>query len=275
MKDLTVRLNKALADAGICSRRKADELIFAGLVKVNGTLAGSPGERIDITKDKVTCQGKEVIFHSEKNPCWLVLNKPIEVVSTVSDPDERETVMDYIPQLWQSRRLYPVGRLDFFSEGLILLTDDGELAHRLTHPRWHLPRVYHVRVRPQYPNYDLDKAIRFMEKGMTLAEGEKLAPVKIRVLKDYYNSDDDRRDFEDFEDRYQGQDKDTRGILLEFTLYQGVNRQIRRMCRDVDLTILRLKRIAQGPIRLGELPQGKTRELSSAEINALRKAVGL
>jgi len=269
------RLNKALADAGICSRRKADDLIFAGKVKVNGVIADSPGIRVDITKDIVECNGKPVVFSPEKKACWLLLHKPVSVVSTVSDPEGRETVLDFVPPAWSSRRLYPVGRLDFFSEGLVLITDDGELAHRLTHPRWHLPRMYEVRVRLEHNDYDIEKALDIIRKGMTLAEGEELAPAKIRVLKDFQHEEFSKYNYDEYDDSYQGHDKDTRGILLEMILYQGVNRQIRRMCRDLDMTVLRLKRVGQGPIYLGDLPIGKVRELSDVEVNALRKAVGL
>ena len=269
------RLNKALADAGICSRRKADELVFAGKIKINGVIADSPGIRIDITKDRVEYNGKQVLFYPEKEACWLLLHKPVSVVSTASDPEGRETVLDFVPPEWSSRRLYPVGRLDFFSEGLVLITDDGELAHRLTHPRWHLPRIYEVRVRINKSSYDLDRAIDMMEKGMTLTEGDELAPAKVRVLKDFRDEEFSKYDYDRYDDRYQGQDKDTRGILLEITLYQGLNRQLRRMCRDLDMTVLRLKRVAQGSVRLGDLPVGRIRELSLVEINALRKAVGL
>ena len=275
MSDIDFRLNKALADAGICSRRKAAELVFAGKVKVNGVIADSPGIRVDITKDIVECNGENVVFSSKKNTSWLLLHKPTSVVTTSNDPEGRETVLDFLPAAWSSKRLYPVGRLDFFSEGLVLITDDGELAHRLTHPRWHLPRVYEVRVRLNQRNSNLDKALDAMEKGMTLAEGEKLAPVKVKVLKDFQHEEFSKYDYDMYDDSYQGQDKDTRGILLEMTLYQGINRQIRRMCRDLNMTVLRLKRVSQGPIHLGDLPQGKVRELSIAEVNALRKAVDL
>lgn len=275
MSDMEFRLNKALADAGICSRRKADELVFAGKVKVNGVIADSPGIRIDITKDIVEYNGTNVTFSPTKKACWLLLHKPTSVVSTANDPEGRETVLDFVPSSWGSRRLYPVGRLDFFSEGLVLITDDGELANRLMHPRWHLPRIYEVRIRPNSKNFDLDKAIEKMEKGMTLAEGEELAPAKIRVLKDFQHEEFSKYDYDRYDDSYQGQDKDTRGVLLQMTIFQGINRQIRRMCRDLDMTVLRLKRVAQGPIYLGDLPQGRVRELSMAEVNALRKAVGL
>lgn len=253
MNSNEVRLNKALADAGICSRRKADELIFGGCVYVNGQKAESPGIKVDILHDEVVCQGKKVVFSPERKSCLLMLHKPVEVVSTAKDPEGRKTVLDFLPKAYKARRIYPVGRLDYFSEGLLLLTDDGEMANRLMHPRWHLPRIYHVKVRLPQKNYDLGKTVSLMEKGMTLAEGEKLAPVRVKVLSESKNGE----------------------LWLEFTLSQGLNRQIRRMCRDTDLTILTLKRVQQGPVMLGDLPKGKVRELTETEIHRLRKAVGL
>jgi len=248
-----IRLNKALADAGVCSRRRADELIFSGAVFVNGIKADSPGVRV-MPGDRVTLDGRPVKLKEKRaEACWLMLNKPVQVVSTASDPDGRETVLDLVPEPWSRRRLFPVGRLDYFSEGLILLTDDGELAHRLTHPRWHLPKVYHVLVRPEQGSASVSEALARMKRGMTLAEGDRLAPVEVRVLPS----------------------TSVRGVLLEMVLHQGLNRQIRRMCRDVDFTVLRLKRVEEGPLSLGTLPPGRVRPLSLREVEELRRAVGL
>lgn len=258
-----VRLNKALADAGLCSRRGADALIFAGRVRVNGAVADSPGLRVK-EGDSVLVDGKAVTLrmqgHSggEKGkkwtPCWLMLHKPVGVVSTARDPEGRRTVLDFVPPAWKGRRLFPVGRLDYFSEGLILLTDDGELAHRLSHPRWHLPRRYEVLVRPE-EGTSLSAALRRMERGMTLKEGERLAPVEAEQLPPRPDTG--------------------KGILLALTLHQGLNRQIRRMCRDLGLTVLKLRRVSQGPLRLGSLRSGEIRPLEEAEVAALRHAVGL
>lgn len=255
-----VRLNKALADAGLCSRRKADELIFSGAVRVNGHPADSPGLRVRPGRDTVEVEGRAVALRGAEGerpePCWLMLHKPVGVVATVRDPEGRRTVLDLVPVPWRQRRLYPVGRLDFFSEGLLLLTDDGELAHRLTHPRWHLPRVYEVRVRPESGASVPESALNSMRRGMTLAEGERLAPVDVAVVAD----------------SRPGRES---GVLLRLTLRQGLNRQIRRMCRDLGLTVLRLRRVAQGPLSLGALPAGSVRSLSGDEVTALRRAVGL
>lgn len=173
----TVRINKALAGAGVCSRRRADELIATGRVSVNGEPVASPGLQVTPGTDKLEVDGKPVQPIAQA-PCYLLLNKPVRVVSTAYDPEGRTTVLDLVPAKWKARRLYPAGRLDFFSEGLVLLTDDGELTNRVVHPRHHMPRVYHVLIRGGVS----DRALEVMRKGMTLAEGEKLAPVEIRVL---------------------------------------------------------------------------------------------
>ena len=240
-----IRLNKALAQAGVCSRRKADELMIQGRVKVNGLIAADLGLKVDPTTDTIQVDGKPVTFAATETPVYLMLHKPSQVVSTVSDPQNRPTVLSILPQEFQQYRLYPVGRLDFFSEGLLVLTNDGELTHRMTHPRYHLDKEYEVSLRepPQ------EKSLAVMREGMTLAEGDKLAPVDVQV--------------------------ENNGKRMRMVLRQGINRQIRRMCRDLGLTILRLKRVRTGPIYLGDLPHGKCRALFPAEVARLRKALGL
>ena len=258
MEQQPVRINKALADAGVCSRRKADELVAAGAVKVNGETVESPGLQIRPGIDRIEVNGRQ-LKSDTRPPCYLMLHKPVRVVSTARDPEGRMTVLDLVPSRWRGRRLYPAGRLDFFSEGLVLLTDDGELTNRLVHPSHHLPRVYRVLVRGGVK----EQALAAMRSGMTLAEGEKLAPVEVRVLPGA------RHDLSG--QRGTGQ----AGTLLEMTLHQGLNRQIRRMCRDLGLTVLRLVRVAQGPLQLGVMRPGEVRELTPAETTALRRAVGL
>lgn len=247
-----MRLNKALAMAGVCSRRKADEIIFAGKVAVNGITASSPGIQVDPQNDLITVSGKPVAFlPHEGQPtehAYYMLNKPVEVVTTASDPQGRRTVLDILPEEVRQRRVFPVGRLDFFSEGLLILTSDGDLTYRMTHPRYHLPKVYEVLVRGDVTKDKLEA----MRRGMTLAEGEKLAPAGVKVL--------DRKLF--------GK------TLLELTLNQGINRQIRRMCRDLGLTVLKLRRTYEGPLSLGNLASGKLRTLTSSEVKVLKKAVG-
>ena len=244
-----IRLNKALAFAGVCSRRKADELIAVGAVCVNGIVADALGWRIDPGADTITLHGKPVVVPSggmeDQNHTYVMLHKPIQVVSTAKDPEGRPAVLDFLPEeLRQSTRLYPVGRLDYFSEGLLLLTDDGELTNRLTHPRYHLPKRYQVRVRERIES----RMLEIMQKGMTLREGERLAPVEAEVQED---------------------------TTLLLTLRQGINRQIRRMCRDLGLTILSLRRISMGPLSLGDLAKGSCRHLLPDEVAALKKSAGL
>lgn len=272
----TVRINKALADAGVCSRRRADELVAAGVVCVNGSVVTSAGMQVRPGIDTISVQGKE-LTPSHPNPCYLLLHKPIRVVSTAYDPEGRTTVLDLVPEEWRNRRLYPAGRLDFFSEGLVLLTDDGELTHRLVHPSHHLPRVYHVLVRGAVPAL----ALEAMRNGMTLEEGERLAPVGVRILPGSLHDLSGQREAAPSVSPSASPSappaapSGQSGTLLELTLHQGLNRQIRRMCRDLNLTILRLIRIAQGPLQMGVLASGEVRSLSPLEISALRKALGL
>lgn len=240
-----VRINKALADAGVCSRRKADDIINQGLVSVNGVPVTSLSLRV-FPQDIVAVNG--VPLQNKEVRTYLLMHKPIQVLCTAKDPEGRPTVLDLLPPQWAHLRLYPVGRLDYFSEGLIILTDDGDLAHKMAHPSHHLPKVYHVLVREEIQPEMLD----MMRDGMRLAEGEELAPMEIVVLP---------------------AETSVRGTMLQMTLHQGINRQIRRMCRDLQLTILSLARVAQGPIQLGELPSGKARILSDIEVESLRKAV--
>ena len=244
---LSIRLNKALADAGVCSRRKADELIRNGAVAVNGIITCELGLRV-FPSDSISVHGKTV--NSSLQRTWLLLNKPVRVVSTAYDPEGRRTVLDILPDPWNKLRLFPVGRLDYFSEGLLLLTDDGNLAYKIQHPRHQIPKMYHLLVRER-PDEGI---LQHMRSGMRLAEGEQLAPMTVRILP----SSAKLSYFPPY------------GTLIEITLIQGINRQIRRMCRDMKLTVLRLARVAQGAICLGDLPPGSVRLLNDAEITTLR-----
>jgi 23S rRNA pseudouridine2605 synthase len=233
-----IRLNKALASVAVCSRRKADQLIAAGAVAVNGVVITALGTRIQPDQDTVLLNGRPVSF-ADLSHTYLLLHKPIHVLSTVRDPEGRTTVLDLLPSAYRETRLYPVGRLDYFSEGLILLTNDGPLTHRLTHPGFHLPRIYEVRVREMPSGAQLAR----MRAGMVLAEGERLAPIQVDICPPR---------------------------TLRLTLVQGVNRQIRRMCRDLGITILKLTRTQFGPLTLGDLPKGSCRQLLPQEIAALK-----
>lgn len=247
-KNNLVRLNKFIAQNGIASRRGADDLVFNGKVTINGTLADSPGIKVNPSCDIVEVNGKTIGQSNSNKNVVILLHKPIETVTTAKDPQGRTTVLDLLPKKIQELRPFPVGRLDYYSEGLLLITTDGDLCYRLTHPKWHLPKVYNVTVRGTVS----EKALNAMRTGMTLNEGEKLAPAKVKLQKPIAGTQ-----------------------VIEITLIQGINRQIRRMCDQLGLTILRLKRVKQGPISLGNLKRNKWRELTQEEIQALKKAVKL
>lgn len=244
--DEAVRLNKYIASCGITSRRGADDLISAGRVQVNGQTVDGPGLKIVPGQDSVSVDGKAV--RQQQRDITLIIHKPVQTVTTMNDPQGRKTVLSLLPPDIRKLRPVPVGRLDFFSEGLLIMTTDGDLCHRLTHPRHHQPKVYEIIVRPAVT----PEQIRQIEAGMTLAEGEKLAPVRVRTF-------NPRRDSQ----------------MLQLTLSQGVNRQIRRMCRDLDLTVLKLRRVRQGPVLLDKLKPGEWRELTGEELRDLRTSVGL
>ncbi len=239
-----VRINKALADAGVCSRRKAEELISDGKVVVNGNVVTELGFKVK-AQDIICVNGKEIERGFAR--CYLLLHKPVQTMCTAYDPEGRTTIFDKLPEKWRNKRLFSVGRLDYFSEGLLILTDDGDFAQKLAHPSHHQAKVYRVLVREEVS----PTMLKTMQSGMTLKEGEKLAPVEVRIV------------------RTPNADAST--TLLEMTLHQGINRQIRRMCRDLGLTIFKLIRIAQGSILLGDLEVGSVRELSKSEIKALTK----
>ena len=239
-----VRLNKAIAATGHCSRRNADELILAGRVRVDGQPESNPARRV-LPFESISVDGR--VLSAPQAFTYLMLNKPVQIVCTVSDPEGRPTVLDCLAPEYKALRLYPVGRLDYFSEGLLLLTNDGQLAQRLTHPRHHQPKTYEVLVRGTAP----EGALKIMRRGMHLAEGEDIMPVEVIAQQVGGNTQ------------------------LQMVLRQGLNRQIRRMCRDLGLTILRLCRVAQGSLRLGDLASGKARPLTDAEVARLRESADL
>ncbi len=242
-----LRLNRAIAQSGLCSRRKADELIQSGRVRVNGCVADTPGLRVNPLSDHLEIDGTPISLLREEQ-LTLLLHKPPKVMTTFDDPQGRPTVLSLLPPEVRAQRPVPVGRLDFMSEGLLLMSTDGELTHRLTHPRYHLPKIYHVSIYGRVHDRSLD----IMRKGMLLADGTSLAPVQVRVL-----------------------EQSRKNTLLELRLVQGVNRQIRRMCADFKYKINFLRRVAQGPLCLGDLPQGRWRILNASELTALRRSVGL
>jgi 23S rRNA pseudouridine2605 synthase len=231
-----MRLAKYLAHAGVASRRAAEQLVFAGRVTVGGEVVRDPARGVDGT-DPVAVDGRPVRVSTGQRAVYAV-NKPRGVVSTARDPQGRPTVVSLVPS---DRRLYPVGRLDADSTGLILLTDDGELAHRLTHPSFEVPRTYLARVRRPPVRAAAVEALR---AGVELDDG-RTAPARVRRLAP---------------DR------------LEITIHEGRKRQVRRMCEAVGHPVAELQRVAFGPLRLGGLREGEHRRLTRAELDLLRRA---
>ncbi len=231
-----IRLQKYLSDCGIASRRKSEELILNGLVKVNGINA-EIGEKINPSKDKVTVRGKRVVA-SNKN-YYVMLNKPRGYVCTMNDELGRKCVKELVADI--NARIYPVGRLDKDSEGLLFMTNDGEFANKMMHPSRHIQKKYRVTVRPDITEEQLDK----IRVGMEI-DGRKTAPAEVFVVT-----------------------REPNRVVIEIVLHEGRNRQIRKMCEELGVEIARLKRIAIGPVKLGMLQTGKYRELNENEKNKL------
>jgi 23S rRNA pseudouridine2605 synthase len=240
MQELTpVRLQKYLADCGLGSRRACEELITNGDIAVDGIVVTELGVRVS-PKQKVTFKGKPV---SKEAPVTLLINKPVKVICTSDDPQGRTTVLDLLSDL--PERVYTVGRLDYMSEGLIMVTNDGELAHALMHPRYHVQKVYHVWIDQPLGYYAIPK----MKKGIA-NQGETLRVLNIEEGKSTAKS--------------------TEYII---TLGEGRNRHIRRMMEHFDRKVVRLMRTSIGPIRLDGLKPGEYRPAKPSELKLLRKAL--
>jgi 23S rRNA pseudouridine2605 synthase len=237
-----VRLQKILSAAGVASRRAAERLITEGRVSVNGKTILELGAKAD-PSDDVRVDGRRISQPAQLR--YILLNKPVGVVTTRSDPERRRTVLDVLGGL--AEYVYPVGRLDYDSEGLLLLTNDGELAARLTHPRHEVPKVYQARVRG-IPD---ERALSRLAQGVVI-EGRRTAPAQVRVLPAR-----SKRDTE---------------ATVEVTLREGRNRQVRRMFEAVGHRVHALRRVQFGPLRDSRLKPGMFRELTSAEVNALKAA---
>src|SRR5215471_19132980 len=235
------RLQNLLATAGIASRRKSEELILAGRVSVNGKVVTELGTKADLSTDTVLVDGARI--KAAERPIYLMLNKPKGYVTTTSDPEGRPTVMDLLGNL--DARVYPVGRLDYASEGLLLLTNDGDLAQRLTKAGAHMPKTYHVKIsgRPD------EKGIERLRRGVTImleaGRRVKSSPAKIRLIEDATNP------------------------WYEVVLIEGRNRQIRRMFQSVGYLVEKIRRVQFGPLAL-DVPPGKFRSLTPAEIQRLK-----
>lgn len=234
-----VRLQKVLADCGVASRRKAETMIESGQVKVNGVTA-KIGDKVDLKKDKVTVNGKPLV--TKVRNVYVMLHKPRGFITTMSDERDRRCVAELVADI--PERVYPVGRLDRDSEGLLLFTNDGEFANKLTHPSMHVPKTYRVTVRPAVTDDQLTQ----LTVGVVI-DGQKTAPAVVRVVS-----------------------QEPGRVVLEIVLYEGRNRQIRKMCEALGLEVARLKRIAVGPVKLGMLQQGEYRRLTREEVKKLLAA---
>lgn len=236
----TERLQKVMAHAGVASRRACEELIRKGRVTVNGRVVDEMGLKVDPAKDRIAIDGR--IFSGPEEPVYLMLNKPSGFVTTVRDPRGRRTVLDLIGNL--PGRVYPVGRLDYDTEGLLLLTNDGELTNALTHPRHEVPKTY-LAVAQGVVGRD---KVNVLKRGVRLSDGPT-APAKVRVLK-----------------------VEEGATSLEITIHEGRNRQIRRMMEAIGHPVTFLKRIRFGPLTLRGLRLGEYRALTPAEVEKLKSA---
>jgi 23S rRNA pseudouridine2605 synthase len=232
------RLQKIISAAGITSRRASEELILAGRVTVNGTVVTELGSKADPATDTVTVDGKPLTIASKK--LYILLYKPVGYLTTLDDPEGRPLVVDLLKEVGE--RVYPVGRLDYNTEGLLLLTSDGEWANQLMHPRNEVEKEYHVRVRGKVHKSQLDQ----LAGGVDI-EGRKTAPARVCMIK-------------------EGEQND----WFSITIHEGRNRQVRRMCEAVSLSVVRLRRVRYGMLSMGALKPGEFRFLTEAEVDGLR-----
>ncbi len=234
-----IRLQKFLANAGVASRRGAEKIIAEGRVSVNGEIVREMGVQIDENYDMVELDG-EVIKNAEKK-VYIMLNKPVGFITTVSDDKGRPTVMELVSDI--SSRIYPVGRLDYDTEGLLLMTNDGELTYCITHPKHDIAKTYVAEVTG---DVSMD-TITQLRRGVML-DGQKTSPAEVEVV-----------------------GATQYGTKVEITIHEGRNRQVRRMFEELGCVVKKLKRIKEAGLTLGHLPLGKWRKLSESEVNMLKK----
>ena len=236
-----IRIQKVIAAAGISSRRAAEQFVLQGRIMVNGQVIHALGTKVDPERDHIRVDGKRIPNPQPK--MYMMLHKPQGCVSTLHDPQGRKTIKDCLRA--SAVRIYPVGRLDFNSEGLLLLTNDGDFAARLLHPGSHIPRTYAAKL----SGILSDEVVNELQRGVMLDDG-MTAPCRIDKRK-----------------------KLSTNSWIEITLYEGKRRQVRRMMERAGCSVIRLKRIGFGPLRLGTLPLGGTRPLTPEEMTRLRNAL--
>ena len=237
-----IRIQKIIADCGYCSRRKAEELMNHGKVKLNGRPVKS-GDKATV-RDIITVNGERIYIPKKKNFVYIVMNKPRGYVTTMNDELGRKCVTELLDGV--DERVYPVGRLDRNSEGLLLFTNDGAFANSIMHPAKQISKTYRVTVRPDINDDQLVK----LSDGVVI-DGRKTLPATVVV-----------------------KDKEPGRVVLLITIKEGRNRQIRKMCEAVGLEVARLRRISIGPLKLGMLKPGTYRELTAEELRAIRNAIG-
>ena len=243
---MQARLQKILSTAGVASRRSAEKLISEGRVTVNGQRVSALGTKADADGDDIRVDGRRIKAAAPRR--YILLNKPPGYITSRADPQRRPTVLDLLHDAGIRDYVYPVGRLDYDSEGLLLLTSDGELAAKLTHPRHAVPREYEVQVRGVPDRRDLER----LERGIAL-DGRRTAPARVTLQKVIEKASGEQ-------------------AILSLVIHEGRNRQVRRMCDAIAHPVVRLRRIRIGPISDPRLKPGRFRELTAAEVAALRKA---
>jgi pseudouridine synthase len=239
------RLQKIIARAGLASRREAERWIVEGRITVNGTVVDKLGSQADPLKDSIKIDGKRI--KSAAAPLYYALHKPPGVITTLNDPQHRPDITPYLARLGEKRRVFPVGRLDYNTTGLLLLTNDGELAMRLAHPRYGVAKVYRVKLSACPTEAELDE----LRKGIRLDDGVT-APARVRVI-----------------------EKLRKNAWVEIEVHEGKKREVRRMFEALNYFVEKLIRIRVGPITLGALPVGELRPLYQSEVMALKVSVGL
>lgn len=241
------RLQKVLSQAGVASRRLSEELITQGRVQVNGETVTALGTKADPDVDEIKVDGRRI--QTQKRKRYILLHKPRGYITSRSDPEGRPTVLDLLRGVREY--IYPVGRLDYDSEGLLILTNDGELATRLTHPRHEVDKVYEARVRGVPDAHTLDR----LSRGVTI-EGRRTSPAKLRASEPIVKESGEQ-------------------TIIEITIHEGRQRQVRQMFDSVGHPVVRLKRVRIGPLEDPDMPPGHWRELMPQEVARLQRAAGL